>query len=44
MTPTIIGLAGLALLTIGAALIYIPAGVVVAGAALLYVARTWPDA
>lgn len=43
MTPTLIGLAGLALLTIGAGLIYVPAGVIVAGASLLIVARIWPE-
>ena len=43
MTPTLIGLAGLALLTIGAGLIYLPAGVIVAGTSLLVLARIWPE-
>lgn len=43
MTPTLIGLAGLALLTIGAAMIYPPAGVIVAGTSLLILARIWPE-
>ena len=42
MTPTLIGLAGLALLTLGAALIYIPAGLIVAGLSLVLIASVWP--